>query len=262
MSRPSPRVHRWERLGKRALRALTAPGRRHARARVLFVAGAQRSGTKMDILARSLQTDVYHESDPAAFADYQMRPLPVIRRLVGGSGAECVVIESLCELQDLKNLLDAFMPAKAIWMVRRYEGMINSHLRLFHGCPPRIAAIAVDRDGAGWRGRGMSDATHALVRTLCHPGLSDASAVALFWYFRNVLFFEQGLDRDPRVRAVRYERLVTAPGTYVERIFDFCDLTYTERVSRHVFASSISKHRPPRRRSADPRRVRGIVATV
>ena len=54
----------------------------------VFVAGMQRSGTNMvmDVLERSLGTDVYHENDPRAFERYEMRDPAVIRQLANGSG--------------------------------------------------------------------------------------------------------------------------------------------------------------------------------
>jgi len=53
----------------------------------LFVAGMQRSGTNMlmNVLEESLATDVFHERDPCAFHDYQMREYPVIQGLVDQS---------------------------------------------------------------------------------------------------------------------------------------------------------------------------------
>ena len=83
---------------------------------VVFVAGVQRSGTNMitDVLRRSVETDVYHETDPRAFEDYEMRPLSVIRNLVDQSPARVIVFKCLCELQDLRQLLDAFPSALAL----------------------------------------------------------------------------------------------------------------------------------------------------
>ena len=91
----------------------------------------------------------------------------------------------------------------------------------------------------------MSDATHARVRTLYHPEMTEASAAALTWYFRNVLFFETGLDRDARVRLVRYENLVTAPEEQFRTICGFLGIPFSPRISSIVTASSIRKNPPP-----------------
>jgi hypothetical protein len=220
--------------------------------RYVFVAGMQRSGTNMmmDLLERSLETDVYHERDPRAFDNYQMRARHIVRRLADRSPASVFVIKALCELQELRSLLDEFAPGRAIWVVRDYEDVVNSMLVSFRNQAKQVQRIVRDRDGSGWLGRGMSDHTHALVCRLVHPALEDASAAALQWYFRNILFFEQGLDRDPRVLLVEYEAMVSEPSYNVRLVCDFLGLDYTSALGAGVFATSIRRRKPP---SIDPR---------
>ncbi|RMD61515.1 MAG: sulfotransferase family protein [Alphaproteobacteria bacterium] len=234
-------------IAKRAVQALRPARRGRDGKTVLFVSGVQRSGTEMmmQVLERSFETDMFHESDARAFADYQMRERAVIHRLVDESRAPVVVIKALCEAQELRSLLDEFAPAKALWAVRRYEDMINSHLRKWTGCPQTIGDIVADRNAAAWRGRGMSDETHALVSRYYHPDMTPASAVALFWVFRNRLFFEQGFDTDERVLVVRYEPLVRDPIAGFGRIFEFAGLKFSPRFVHDVHAGSIGKQRPP-----------------
>ncbi len=214
---------------------------------VVFVGGVQRSGTNMlmDALERSLETAVFHEKDPRAFSDYMMLAPPVIHRLVDASPARCVILKALCELQDLTKLLEDFAPAKVLWSVRRYEDMVNSHVRSWPGEAKTMDKLVANRNSMRWRGRGMSDETYATISRLHHPGLDDWSAAALFWYLRNVLFFEQGLDRDPRVRLVRYESLVRTPDQEFRRIFDFLGLDYSRRIAASVHARSIRKNATP-----------------
>ena len=232
---------------KQAVQAMRSTQCRDLNKRVAFVAGVQRSGTNMlmDVLERCYETDVYHERDNRAFDDYEMRPRHVIHELVNGSNAPLVIFKALCELQDVGKLLDEFAPAKALWIVRSFEDVVNSHLAIWTGMPSSIRAIAVDRNSAAWRGRGMSDETHALVRDLYHDDISNASACALFWYFRNALFFEQGLDRDGRVCLIRYESLVTEPSPQFSRVFDFLGLEYSHRFAKGVSSGSVRKGRAP-----------------
>jgi hypothetical protein len=214
----------------------------------LFVGGVQRSGTNMlmDVLERSLETAVFHERDPRAFRDYMMLPPSVIHRLVDESPARCVVIKALCESQDLAQLLRDFSPAKGIWSLRRYEDMVNSHVRSWPGEAKTMHRLVADRNSMKWRGRGMTDETYATISRLHYPGMDDWSAAALFWYLRNVLFFEQGLDRDPRIRVVKYETLVSTPDQEFREIFSFLGLVYSRRVAAVVHSKSIRKNAPPR----------------
>jgi hypothetical protein len=217
-----------------------------ARGRV-FIAGMQRSGTNMlmNVLEQSFETDVYHEQDPRAFVDYQLRDTGVIHGLIQRSRARKFVIKALCELQELAILMETFSPAKTIWIVRDYNDVVNSMLRSFRNMSKQVQRIALDRNSNGWLGRGMSDETHERVRSLVTDSLDDNSASALQWYFRNMLFFDQNFDKDDRVLLVGYERLVSFPSQEFKRIFEFLEIEYSPRVSRNVTPRAIGKNPPP-----------------
>ena len=233
-------------LRKSLVQAISAR-RNKAGQRLAFIAGVQRSGTTMmmDVLERSAETDVYHERDRRAFDNYQMREPAVIHELLQRSNAPCFVIKCLCELQHLQRLMNDFAPARTVWIVRDYRDVVNSMCKSFGNQAKQVRRIAVDRDSDGWQGQGMSDTTHELVRAHVHDEISDSSAAALIWYFRNQLYFDQGFDHDPRVLLVRYESLVTQPEPEFERIFTFLDLDYRARHSRKVVPHSIRKSREP-----------------
>ena len=141
--------------------------------------------------------------------------------------------------------MDDFAPARTVWIVRDYRDVVNSMCVSFRNQGKQVKRIANDRDSDGWQGRGMSDATHEIVRDRVHDDISDRSAAALIWYFRNQLFFEQDFNADPRVLLVRYESLVTGPEAEFERIFSFLGLAYEPRHSRKVVPHSIRKAREP-----------------
>ncbi len=212
----------------------------------LFVAGVQRSGTNMmmDILERSLETDVYHETDQRAFLNYQMRSEQVIRRLRAQSNAPVFIIKALCELQTLPHLMQEFAPAKAIWMLRNYDDVVNSMLKSFKNQAKQVQRIASNRDSDGWLGAGMSDDTHGIIRELVETNINDASAAALIWYFRNILFFEHGFDTNDQVLLVRYERLAHNTNDELARVFRFIGLPYTSKAPHHIHSSSVSKDVP------------------
>lgn len=213
----------------------------------VFVAGHQRSGTNMlmDTLERSYETDVYHERDSRAFSHYQMREPPVIRELYEASQYRCFIIKALCELQDLPELMGYFERARTIWMVRNYRDVVNSAVRSFPDFAKYARCLADDPAAAGWRGKGMSEETRNLVRSVVHPEISETSAAALQWYVRNTLFFEKGLDRDARVLLVSYETLVHSPDTEFRRIFDFAGIRYSPWMARNTFSTSIGKNQEP-----------------
>lgn len=210
----------------------------------VLVAGMQRSGTNllMETLEWSALTDVYHETDDRAFDNYEMRPRAVVRELMRRSRAPVFVVKSLCELDQVRSLMDDFGPARTLWIVRAFDDTVNSAVKSFGHFANQVHRLAKDKSAAGWRGRGMSDETQALLRRFDRPALDDASAAALMWYYRNVLLFEQGLDQDDRVLLVRYENLVRSPAEEIREVFGFLGLPdWSPRISRHVHPRSVGK---------------------
>lgn len=216
----------------------------------VFVTGSQRSGTNMlmECMDWSAKTDVYHESDLRAFDKrYVMLPRSVIHALVRASRSPFFVIKSLCEGDEIKSLMDEFSPAKSIWIVRDFRDSVNSMIRNFPDFV--ITAREIAEDPAtfnSWQGRGMSEETLALVRQHYNPEMSEASAAALQWYFRNILFFEQDLDADRRVMLIRYSDLVSQPMKMLEKVFSFLEIDgFSPFITRKVHSRSVRKNPEP-----------------
>ncbi len=206
----------------------------------------QRSGTNllMDVLEASAATQVFHETDPRAFERFEMRDIAVIQQLAQQCPAPVFVIKALCELDRIKLLMDTFAPAKAVWVVRDWRDSVSSAIKSFGNFVPQWSRLA-HGDANDWRGRGMSAATRELLAALYHPDASEAEGAAIMWFYRNVLFFEQQLAVDPRVRMVFYEDLVQHPRREVVAVYDFLGLQgFNQRVAGRIHARSV-KHRSP-----------------
>lgn len=221
---------------KRIRQRVVRPFNRDVSRLNLFVAGAQRSGTNMvmDLLERSSQTEVFHERDPRAFENYELRGNDVVEGLARRSPAPKVVFKALCESQDVCRLLQRFAPAQAIWVYRDYEATVRSHVRKWTGMPSTMRIIAEEGGADGWRGRGMSVETREFIESCYHDQLTNESACALFWYMRNVLFFEQELEKDGRCRLVSYDRLMADTEASAREIFDFAGLRFHSGYCRFV----------------------------
>ncbi len=212
----------------------------------VFVAGMQRSGTNllMDVLDGSAATQVFHETDARAFVRYEMRDPHVIQQLSRESRAPVFVIKALCELDRIKTLMEAFAPARTLWVVRDWRDSVHSAIRSFGNFVPQWKRLS-EGDAADWRGRGMSPATRELLAALFHAEASEAEGAAIMWFYRNVLFFEQQLAADPRVRLVFYEALVRQPMQEVAAVYDFLGLPgFHAGVAARIHARSV-KHRDP-----------------
>jgi hypothetical protein len=123
---------------------------------------------------------------------------------------------------------------------------VNSCIRNFGNFADKAHRIAVDRRLAGWRGRGMSDATWEIIRRCDHPDMNEATGAALQWYYRNVLYFEQELQNDPRVMLVRYEDMVENPLEVVNKIYEFAGIVdISPWAVRKIHQKSVKKNVVP-----------------
>lgn len=209
----------------------------------VFVAGVQRSGTNMlmGILERSLSTDVYHESDPRAFDDYRMRDQEVIAGLLNRSPAPVFVIKALCELQDIRRLMQRFSPARTLWIYRDFHDVANSMIAAFPNVPSQVRQTAKSRERAGWPGEGLDDSTFKWLQEMVARDPDPHTYAALLWYIRSTLFFQQHLDNDHRLLLIRYEDLVTKPTEVFADVARFVDIPFTRRLLSRVHSRSIRR---------------------
>ncbi len=215
--------------------------------KVVFVAGAQRSGTNMimNVIERHPDTYVFKESGPRAFDGFMMRAIFHIEKLVDGAIAPIVVVKALHEAHDLYWMLDHFAGSKLVWMFRDYVDVINSNQRRFKAQRNYLDEIVKDPRRGFWRGLGMTEETLSIVREHYSEDLDDNAAQALFWYYRNQLFFDQKFDKDDRVLLIKYEPFVTEPLNFLDRIVSFIKLEAEPALVKSVHSSSIRKNEPP-----------------
>lgn len=214
--------------------------------RVVFLAGVPRSGTNllMSVLDRNFHTAVFREGDPRAFEDFELRPPEVIRRLYHSAHAPLVVFKALLDAHDLRALGAVYTGPRFIWVFRHYDDVVNSNMRRWsHG--NYLDRLVADPAAAGWRGAGMTAQTLDTVRRHYHGGINQATAQALFWYYRSQLLFDQSLDRDPACHLIHYEAYVRAPEASTERLCRFLDVPYAPFMIRPVRTSSIGKDATP-----------------
>ena len=213
---------------------------------MVFVAGCQRSGTNMlmDLLDASYETDVYHEHDSRAFERYEMRSPEVLAQLRQRSRAPVTVVKAICDMERLPELCERFEPAKVLWIYRDFRDVVNSMLVSFRHQARQIQRLASGADDSWW-GRGLSADSLALLRECVTPQISDASAAALQWYVRAVMFFELGHDQNPAARLLNYEALVRAPTPVLQDVGGFIGICPPLRAAGQVFGHSVSRRPAP-----------------
>jgi hypothetical protein len=216
----------------------------------VFVVGVQRSGTNMLIqgLERSPEFEVHNENDQESFDRFMLRPEADIRAIVLRSGHRYVLFKPLCDSHRVAGLLDDLKTpsrGKAIWAFRRVDGRVRSAVAKFGDA--NLVALRDVASGDGldtWQAGGLSEDRLELVRSFDYDAITRESAAALFWFLRNSLYFDLGLDRREDVALASYEAMVREPEVAMQRLCAFLDHPYQPALIAHVDArSSVAK--PP-----------------
>ncbi len=216
---------------------------------ILFILGCQRSGTTLlhDLLERGTDTKTFRESSALTSNDPMNRLRLVApgraRAIIDRAHAPFVIIKALVEIQNMHRLLPEFPGSRAIFLYRHYRDVVASDLRTF-GLKNGIANLGpiVREDPKNWRSEGISRYVQDIVRRYFREEMNPYDAGALFWYSRNMLYFDRGLDRLESVRLLRYERLVAEPILAVHRVRQFAEVQGDCRFeAERVHTASIRK---------------------
>ena len=198
--------------------------------RVLLILGCQRSGT-------SLLSDLFDE-DPRAVtfpeesaltrrggARLRLRPLPEVARHLNRLRAPLVVLKPLAESQRAPELLAGLGGAKALWMYRDYRDVAASLVHTF-GAENAVRDLArvLAGDPPSWRSELVPDETRGMLEPLYGPDIRPQDAAALFWWARNMLFFQLDLHERNDVRLLSYEALVERTDAVMGGVYDFLGL--------------------------------------
>jgi Sulfotransferase family len=219
LQRKVPRVVKSTRQWARVVASAQRPD-----TRLVFVVGAQRSGTRLpiEILDESPVISTYSEGTDPYFDGVLLRPLERIEALVRRSAAPVIALKPICETHRTNELLDRFPGSKAIWIFRNFEDTVNSATVKWTSGRAAVRRLARrEFDAADWRAGGLTEDTLRLVSHLYHPGMSEHEANAVLWYLRNDLYFALGSGRRSDVLLVRYEDLVEGPRAHAARIYNF-----------------------------------------
>lgn len=206
----------------------------------VYVVGLQRSGTNMVVrgLDRAPEFEVHNENDRRVFFRYQLRSVERVAEVVAASRQQFVLFKPLCDSDRTVALLDTIssaQPARAVWIYRAVDGRVRSAVTKF-GEHDRdvLATVAAGGGQSLWQSRGLTPAQRELVASLDPARLSAESGSALFWYLRNSLYFELGLDQRDDVALVSYDAFARDAESAMRRLCDFLGAAYRPELVAHV----------------------------
>jgi hypothetical protein len=154
-----------------------------------------------------------------------------------------VLFKPLCDSHRTNDLLDTLhfpSPPLAIWAYRDVDGRVRSAVAKFGDVNRRALTEIAESPGPvdRWEAGGLTDETRELIRSLDPASMSPESAAALFWYVRNSLFFQLGLDQRRDVLLTSYQEFLADPEASMRRLCRFLGLPYDDAFVRHVGAGS------------------------
>lgn len=215
-------------------------------ARPVFIVGAQRSGTTMlgECLDASAQVRYYPEHDRRAFTEFELRE-GVWRGLVQRCRLPVVAFKPLTSSHACAAMLAEYPQGRVVWVLRHASDRARSAVTKFGDKNLQLLrALAAGERPDVWQTRGLQADDYALVRALDPGGFDAASAAALFWYLRNKLFLNQGLDRDGRALVLCYERLAAEPAMQMRRLCEHLALPFDPRMADQIHARSVRQDWP------------------
>lgn len=216
---------------------------------VLFIVGAQRSGTNMllKLFDQIAWTRTYNEDNYLAFSkQLRLKDREQILPLLKGN-AHCFVFKPILDLQLLPQLLADFPNAKAIWIFRHFHDVSNSAKRNWQTAQRHIIKhIATqENDFVRWYCENLQLSDRELIRSFYSEKLTEEEAGVLKWYLRNQFYFSLGINQRKDVLLLEYEELVKDPTKELKKIETFIDASIPDTAANHIFTSSIRKHQFP-----------------
>jgi hypothetical protein len=206
----------------------------------VFIVGLQRSGTNMLTrgLDRAPEFEVHSENDRAAFDRFLLRPDQTIQALVARSRHQYVLFKPLSDSHRVDLLLErvhAQTPGRAIWAYRDVDGRARSAVSKFGRNNLLVLAdIAAGRGTAMWQAQRLTAATLDVISSFDYQTMTPETAAALFWWVRNGLYFELGLDRRADVILASYEGLLADPQAGMGAICAFLGMEYRPELVAHI----------------------------
>jgi hypothetical protein len=126
-------------------------------------------------------------------------------------------------------------PGRAIWAYRDVDGRVRSAVSKFgRNNLLTLRDIAAGKGAGMWQARRLSAATLAEIAGYDYETMTAETAAALFWWIRNGLYFETGLDHRDDVLLASYQDMLATPVDAMQSICTFLGLTYRPALIEHI----------------------------
>jgi hypothetical protein len=204
---------------------------------VVFIMGAQRSGTRVPLVALEASPDIltYREGARPFFVRGRLADESTLEGLFERCRFPVLVLKPLCDAHRARQLLQRFPRSRVLWIFRWYQDTINSSSLKWSSGVEAVEQLVHDRLRADdWRRGGLTPELLEVARQLYEPGLSLHHANAILWYLRSRLLLDLDLFNCQQTLVIKYEDLSMKPAEHFPRVFAFIGqpfkATYLEKI--------------------------------
>ncbi|PLX81999.1 MAG: hypothetical protein C0617_15160 [Desulfuromonas sp.] len=232
-----------------AYKELRALMRKAGPTQVVFIAGAQRSGTTiaLDVFGKSPDIKTYGEGDPRFFKGYRLPSIEQVEQKRNSSKFPVIVAKPLVDSQHMGKWLAEMDGLKVIWMFRDFHQVVKSANRKWPGHQLRVMHSLAKRDWKtlAWRGENISEAVLSTFDSLYHPSINEQEGGALMWWLRNKLMFDQGLAQNKNFMLLDYEDMVKDSRLNFEGVFRWFSLQFDSSFTKEIHVDSLKPYQLP-----------------
>lgn len=215
----------------------------------IFVLGCQRSGTTMilDIMDQCPKIHSVHEGYGVIMDKEYFRLVSddAVRQAISDTPEPIILFKPLNDSQYIDRLLGLHPNAKAIWVYRQYRDVVDSAVKkwkdLHRTMINEVSRGEYSNPGREAIGERVTPENLEMIKEFAVKDLSPEDGAALLWYLRNSIFFDMGLDKNPKVVLYKYEDLVQHPERRFHELFDFVGAKYSPKYIATVHAGSVNK---------------------
>lgn len=200
------------------------------------------------VFQKDFQTKIYEDEHSAITSEdtknfIRFNSFESLSKIFKKVHAKIIITKPLVELQNILSFFKFFPGSKAIWMYRNYKDVAFSNIAHFgvkNGHNNLRPILSNEQDN--WRSQNLPIEIRKVVQEYFNDEMSSYDAAALFWYVRNALFFELGLDKRDDVTICKYEDFVTKPKENIKRLYAFLHVKYPgDKIVNDVHVRALGK---------------------
>jgi hypothetical protein len=201
----------------------------------------------LNILNESPNIHIFHENDANAYDAFcRLHSDEDTQTTIRKTNKKFIVFKPLNDTQNANYFYKLHPNAKIIWAYRGYKDSVNSMVRWRKNAPneivQEIASGVFTKELRKIYKEKINPKTLATLKYFCKKDLSSEEGAALFWYMRNVIYWDLGFNNNSQVLLCKYEDIVTDPKIFFKRIFTFIDCEFDDKFFSKVNARSIGKN--------------------